>query len=62
MKHLVFVGLTALTVAAAAPAAAFNASVHLPNLTYPPKPAPETTQGCSAPATLNGEVCVAPSN
>ena len=60
MKHLVFAGFAALTVAAAAPAAAFNASVNLPNLTYPPKPAPETTQGCSAPMTLSGEVCVAP--
>ncbi|MEJ6403054.1 hypothetical protein [Yoonia sp. 2307UL14-13] len=60
MKHLVFAAFASLTIAAAAPASAFGVAISFPNLTYPPQPGPETTQSCTAPATLKGDACVIP--
>jgi len=48
-------------VGATAPAAAMSFQVNLPNLTYPPVAAPETTQGCADMTTLSDVTCTAPS-
>ncbi len=60
MNRIVLAALTSLIVAAAAPATASTSIVDFPTLTFPPKPAPETTQGCSDLTTLNGETCTLP--
>lgn len=54
--------LIALTFALgfAAPASALSFQVQLPTLTYPPKPAPEVSQGCADHATLGRETCTTP--
>ncbi len=61
MNRIVLAALTALTVAAAAPAAASTGIVDFPILTFPPQPAPETTQGCSDITAVGSEICVLPS-
>ena len=61
MNRIVLAALTALTVAAAAPATASTGIVDFPILSFPPQPAPETTQGCSDLTTLGGDTCTLPS-
>ncbi|MFG5383928.1 MULTISPECIES: hypothetical protein [unclassified Yoonia] len=61
MNRILFATLTAATLAAAAPAAAFSYAVDFPVLTFPPQPTPETTQGCTdLTTTVQGETCTAP--
>lgn len=54
--------LIALTFALgfAAPASALSFQVQLPTLTFPPKPAPQVSQGCVDHATLGREACTNP--
>jgi hypothetical protein len=61
MKRIVLAALTSLTVVAALPASASTGIVDFPTLTFPPKPAPETTQGGADLTTRNGETCTRPS-
>ncbi len=57
MKRITTTLLTVAALSAAAPVAALSVSIDFPNLTYPPQPAPDATQGCADLTTLNGDAC-----
>ena len=61
MTRILIATATAAMLTAAVPAAAFSYAVDFPTLTFPPKPAPETTQSCTDLTTLQGETCTLPS-
>ncbi len=61
MSRIFFALTAAAFVGIAAPASALSLQVTFPNLTYPPQPSPEVSQGCADLTTLSGETCTTPS-
>ena len=57
MTRIFLATATALTLAAASPAAAISLTVDFPTLNFPPKPAPETTKNCTAPTQTSTGTC-----
>ncbi|MDP5084465.1 MAG: hypothetical protein NWQ23_03520 [Yoonia sp.] len=57
MPRIFLALVAAAIVSAAAPASALSFQVDFPTLTYPPRPAPEVSQGCTDMTTLNGAPC-----
>ncbi len=58
MSRIFFALSAAAFMTMAVPASALSVQVDLPNLTYPPLPSPDASQGCSDLTKLSGETCI----